>query len=209
MFVFGEALIKGFGDNTPSELHPWYYTRTSAAGAEKSGDSGISVLDFSLMSTFRNNVTKGGVNELANVFNSFDSWYADPTKLVTFFQNHDLTPDNTWAGSGAQHCCTDRANSALAYNVLWTVRGIPVMYAGDETGVRVGLPPDLTSADDLVKDTGRLYVGDTIDNGDPIISHITDLNAIRKASIALRRGTLKVLNGEPFVFERQYENAVM
>lgn len=208
LFVFGEALIKGFGDNTPSELHPWYYTRTSAAGAEKSGDSGISVLDFSLMSTFRNNVTKGGVNELANVFNSFDSWYADPTKLVTFFQNHDLTPDNTWSGSGAQHCCTDRANSALAYNVLWTVRGIPVMYAGDETGVRVGLPPDLTSADDLVKDTGRLYVGDTIDNGDPIISHITDLNAIRKASIALRRGTLKVLNGEPFVFERQYENDV-
>ena len=205
MFVFGEALIKGFGDNTPSELLPWYYTRTSSASS-KSGDSGISVLDFSLMSTFRDNVTKGGLNGLADVFNRFDNDYADATKLVTFFQNHDLTPDNTWSGAGAQHCCTDRKNSALAYNVLWTVRGIPVMYAGDETGARVGLPPDLTSSNDLVKDTGRLYIGDSLDNGDPIIGHITDLNAIRKSSKALQRGKLKVLNGEPLIFERIYEN---
>ena len=211
MFVFGEALIKGFGDNTPEELHPWFYTRTSAAGAEKSGDSGISVLDFSLMSTFRDNVTKGSLNGLADVFNRFDSWYADPTKLVTFFQNHDLTPDNTWSGSGAQHCCENREFSALAYNVLWTVRGIPVMYAGDETGARVGLPPDLTGNDDLVKDTGRLYLGDSLDNGDPIIGHVTDLNAIRKTSKALRRGKLKVLSGDPLVFERTYgnENAIV
>lgn len=211
MFVFGEALIKGFGDNTPEQLHPWFYTRTSEAGAEKSGDSGISVLDFSLMSTFRDNVTKGSLNGLADVFNNFDSWYADPTKLVTFFQNHDLTPDNTWSGSGAQHCCENREFSALAYNVLWTVRGIPVMYAGDETGVRIGLPPDLTGNDDLVKDTGRIYLGDSLDNGDPIIGHVTDLNAIRKTSKALRRGKLKVLSGDPLVFERTYgnENAIV
>lgn len=208
LFIYGEALIKGFGDNTPYKLLPWYYTRTSTSESDKSGDSGVSVLDFSLMSTFRDNVTKGSVGGLADVFNRFDSWYADPTKLVTFFQNHDLTPDNTWSGSGAQHCCSDRHNSALAYNVLWTVRGIPVMYAGDETGARVGLPPDLTSSNDLVKDTGRLYLGDTLDNGDAIIPHITDLNAMRKASIALRRGTLKVLNGEPLVFERIYGNDV-
>ncbi len=210
MFVFGEALIKGFGDNTPSELLPWYYTRTSSADAEKSGDSGISVLDFSLMSTFRDNVTKGGLNGIADVFNRFDSWYADPTKLVTFFQNHDLTPDNTWSGSGAQHCCSDRRNSALAYNVLWTVRGIPVLYAGDERGVRIGLPPDLTNSSDLVKDTGRIYIGDSFGDStadsDPIIGHITDLNAIRKTSKALQRGTLKVLANEPLVFERQYES---
>lgn len=207
LFVYGEALIKGFGDNTPTELLPWYYTRTGGVG-ERTGDSGISVLDFSLMSTFRNNVTKGGLNELASVFERFDGDYADATKLVTFFQNHDLTPDNTWSGSGAQHCCTDRMNSALAYNVLWTVRGIPVMYAGDETGVRVGLPPDLTNSSDLVKETGRIYVGDSLIEGiDPIQGHIKDLNAIRKTSKALQRGKLKVLNAEPLVFERQYEDA--
>ncbi len=210
MFVFGEALIKGFGDNTPSELHPWYYTRTSEASAAKSGDSGISVLDFSLMSTFRNNVTRGNLGGLSDVFNQFDNDYADASKLVTFFQNHDLTPDNTWSGSGAQHCCSDRVNSALAYNVLWTVRGIPVMYAGDERGVRIGLPPDLTNSDDLVKDTGRIYVGDSFDdataNSDPIIGHIKDLNAIRKTSKALQRGKLKVIDGGELTFERVYEN---
>jgi glycosidase len=205
MFVFGEALIKGFGDNTPTQLLPWYYTRTSGPDS-KSGDSGISVLDFSLMSTFRDNVSKGGLNGLADVFNRFDNDYADATKLVTFFQNHDLTPDNSWSGNGAQHCCTDRKNSALAYNVLWTVRGIPVMYAGDETGARVGLPPDLVGSNDLVKTTGRLYIGDSLDNGDPIIGHITDLNAIRKSSKALQRGKLKVLNHDPLIFERTYEN---
>ncbi len=204
MFVFGEALIKGFGDNTPSQLLPWYYTRT---GEGKTGDSGISVLDFSLMSTFRDSVTKGSFDNSVQVFTNFEDDYADSTKLVTFFQNHDLTPDNTWSGSGAQHCCEDPLNSALAYNLLWTVRGIPVMYAGDETGVRVGLPPDLTSASDLVKQTGRLYVGDSIDNGYPMIAHITDLNAIRKTSKALQRGKMKVLSGgTPFVFERQYED---
>ncbi len=206
MFVYGEALIKGFGDNTPSELLPWYYTRTGSADS-KTGDSKISVLDFSLMSTFRDNVTKGSVGGLADVFNRFDGDYADATKLVTFFQNHDLTPDNTWLGSGAQHCCEDRNNSALAYNVLWTVRGIPVMYAGDETGSRIGLPPDLTSSNDLVASTGRLYIGDDLVAGkDPIQAHIKDLNAIRKTSKALQRGTLKVLQGEPLVFERQYES---
>ncbi len=205
LFVFGEALIKGFGDNTPEQLHPWYYTRTGS-GTEKTGDSGISVLDFFLMSTFRDNVTKGSLGGLADVINRFDGWYADPTKLVTFFQNHDLTPDNTWSGSGAQHCCEDRTNAALAYNVLWTFRGIPVMYAGDETGSRVGLPPDLTGSNDLVSSTGRLYIGDDLDNGDPIIGHVTDLNAMRKASIALRRGQMKVLQGEPLVFERTYES---
>jgi PKD repeat protein len=205
MFIFGESLIKGFGDNTPSQLLPWFYTRTGS-GTEKTGDSGVSVLDFSLMSTFRDNVTKGSLGGLAEVFSRFDSDYADATKLVTFFQNHDLTPDNTWSGSGAQHCCTDRANSALAYNVLWTVRGIPVMYAGDETGVRVGLPPDLVSSNDFVKETGRIYMGDSIDNGDAIIGHITDLNAIRKTSKALQRGKLTVLASEPLVFERTYED---
>jgi hypothetical protein len=90
--------------------------------------------------------------------------------------------------------------------VLWTVRGIPVMYAGDETGARVGLPPDLVGSNDLVKTTGRLYIGDSLDNGDPSIGHITDLNAIRKSSKALQRGKLKVLNHDPLIFERTYEN---
>ncbi len=81
------------------------------------------------------------------------------------------------------------------------------MYAGDETGSRIGLPPDLTSSNDLVANTGRLYIGDDLVAGkDPIQAHIKDLNAIRKTSKALQRGTLKVLQGEPLVFERQYES---
>ena len=210
LFVFGEALIKGYGDNTPNQLHPWFYTRTSGPAEEPSGDSGISALDFALMSQFRNSVRGGSLGGLAEPVNNFDRMYADPTKLVTFFQNHDLANDNTWAGSGARMCCDDPAQMALGMNVLWFFRGIPVMYAGDENNLRAGMTPDLAGNNDLVGETGRLYVGDDIGLGKDkygIVAHMADLNAIRKASIAMRRGKMKILNGgDPMVFERTYES---
>ena len=210
LFVFGEALIKGYGDNTPNQLHPWFYTRTSGPAETPSGDSGISALDFPLMSQFRNTVRSGSLGGLAEPINAFDAKYADPTKLVTFFQNHDLSNDNTWSGSGARMCCDDPAQMALGMNVLWFFRGIPVMYAGDENNLRAGMTPDLAGNNDLVGDTGRLYIGDEIGLGKDkygIVAHMADLNAIRKASIAMRRGGMKILNGgDPMVFERTYES---
>ncbi len=215
LFVFGEALIKGYGDNTPNQLHPWYYTRTSSASETPSGESSLSALDFPLMSQFRNSVRGGSLGGLAEPVSQFDSKYADATKLVTFFQNHDLSNDNTWSGAGARMCCDDPSQMALGMNVLWFFRGIPVLYAGDENNLRAGMTPDLAGNNDLVGETGRLYIGDKIGLGvDPygIVAHMADLNAIRKASIAMRRGAMKILNGgDPMVFERTYqsENAIV
>ena len=59
LFVFGENLVKGTGwgdlggDNGPSEIRPWWYTRLGSdpANPNSGGDSGFSVLDFGLFST--------------------------------------------------------------------------------------------------------------------------------------------------------------
>lgn len=75
LFVFGENLVKGTGfgseianDNASAVIRPWWYTRTTnnpADPARAGGDSGFSVLDFSVFSTFRDNVTNGVVSHLA------------------------------------------------------------------------------------------------------------------------------------------------
>lgn len=65
--MFGENLVKGTGfgselanDNGSSVIRPWWYTRlgNDPANPNSGGSSGFSVLDFSLFSTFRDNVTR-------------------------------------------------------------------------------------------------------------------------------------------------------
>ncbi|MBN2196790.1 MAG: starch-binding protein [Polyangiaceae bacterium] len=103
LFVFGENLVKGTGfgdlggDNAPSAIRPWWYTRLGddPKNPDSGGDSGLSVLDFSLFSTFRNNLSQGNFCGLREVLER-DGIYGDATKLVTFLQNHDVGPDNDW-----------------------------------------------------------------------------------------------------------------
>lgn len=54
--------------------------------------------------------------------------YGDVTQLVTFLQNHDVGPDNDfkYRFKGEQWM------AAAAYNLIWTVRGIPCLYFGEE-----------------------------------------------------------------------------
>lgn len=105
LFVFGENLVKGTGwgtcldssDNGPAEIRPWWYTRTTndPCGGGSHDDSGFSVLDFSLMSTFRDNLSQGRFGGLAGIFGR-DGLYGDATSLVTFIDNHDIGPQNDW-----------------------------------------------------------------------------------------------------------------
>ena len=73
LFVFGENLVKGKGfgseidsDNASAVIRLWWYTPTTSnpANPVAGGYSGFSVLDFSVFSTFRDNMTKshcGGI----------------------------------------------------------------------------------------------------------------------------------------------------
>ncbi len=197
LFVFGECLVKGLGfgdlggDNAPSDIRPWWYTRlgTDTRNPNSGGDSGFSVLDFSLFSTFRDNVTRGSFSGLGQVF-SMDWIYGDATRLVTFFQNHDVGPDNDFK----YRFRGETWMAASVYNLLWTIRGIPALYYGEEIEFQKGACQDICGNNDVLSQTGRAYFGknlepDTIGKtkSHPLWSHIRRLNQIRRRVPALRR----------------------
>ncbi len=224
LFVFGENLVKGTGygdlfgdDNASSFIRPWWYTRTGhdLRDPRSGGDSGFAVLDFGLFSTFRDNVSRGSYSGLGVVF-SRDWIYGDPTKLVTFLQNHDVGPDNDFRFrfKGEQWM------AAACYNMLWTVRGIPCLYYGEEIEFMKGAPQDVIGNDDTLSSTGRAYFGDhltpeRIDStmAHPLFRHLRHLNQIRRAIPALQKGAMTHVHewgqGLSFVREDRESYAVV
>ena len=217
LFVFGENLVKGTGwgtcldpsDNGPAEIRPWWYTRTTndPCGGGKD-DAGFSVLDFSLMSTFRDNLSQGHFSGVSGVF-ARDGLYGDATKLVTFIDNHDIGPQNDWKYRFAG---TDGA-LASALNFIWFVRGIPALFYGTEIRFKQGLEIDGNSAPH--DDSGRAYFGDNLlpqnvgaTTSHKFVAHIKRLNQIRRSSIALQKGVMEKFGdaGGNFWTVRNYNN---
>ncbi|MDJ0898194.1 MAG: alpha-amylase family glycosyl hydrolase [Xenococcus sp. MO_188.B8] len=219
LFVFGENLVKGTGwgdlfgdDNAPSFLRPWWYTRLGddPRDPNSGSDSGFAVLDFGLFSTFRDNVSRGSYSGIGAVLNR-DWVYGDATTLVTFLQNHDVGPDNDFRFrfQGEQWM------AAAAYNLLWTIRGIPCLYYGEEIEFMKGAPQDIIGNDDTLDQTGRAYFGDHLTKemvattkSHPLYQHIQRLNLIRRNIPALQKAPMSHFNewGSGMSFVRDYNN---
>jgi len=201
LFVFGENLVKGYGwgdlgggDNGPSEIRPWWYTRLGYDPRDPSsgGDSGFSVLDFGLFSTFRDTVSKGTYAGTGQIL-SMDWIYGDVTKLVTFLQNHDVGPDNDFK----YRFKGEDWMAAAAYNLIWTARGIPCLYYGEEIAFMCGAPQDVEGEKDTLETTGRAYFGDHLTKEriretqvHHLYRHIQRLNQIRRAIPALQKALM-------------------
>ncbi|MBF0498695.1 MAG: alpha-amylase [Candidatus Riflebacteria bacterium] len=218
LFVFGECLVKGSGwgdiggDNAPSTIRPWWYTRlgNDTRNPQSGPDSGFSVLDFSLFSTFRDNLSHGCFNGIESIL-SMDWVYGDATKLVTFLQNHDVGPDNDFKFRFKG----DDWMAAVAYNLLWTIRGIPCLYYGEEIAFQKGLPQDICGNDDTLDQTGRAYFGDYLNAGTieqtrkhPLWTHIQRLNLIRHTVPALQKAPMSYMHewGGGMSFVRDWDN---
>ncbi|MBK1694583.1 alpha-amylase [Chromatium weissei] len=204
LFVFGENLVKGYGfgdlgggDNGPSQIRPWWYTRLGhdPRDPESGGDSGFPQLDFGLFSTFRDTVSKGTYAGSAQIL-GMDWIYGDVTQLVTFLQNHDVGPDNDfkYRFKGEQWM------AAAAYNLIWTVRGIPCLYYGEEIEFMRGAPQDVEGERDVLSQTGRAYFGDHLTDeriaqtqAHPLYRHIQRLNLIRRTIPALQKARMSHL----------------
>ncbi len=217
LFVFGENLVKGYGwgdlgggDNGPSFIRPWWYTRLGhdPQDPNSGGDSGFPMLDFGLFSTFRDNLSRGSYDGIARVL-EMDWIYGDVTTLVTFLQNHDVGPDNDFRFrfKGEQWM------AAAAYNLLWTVRGIPCLYYGEEIEFMKGAPQDVIGNDDTLDTTGRAYFGDHLADttigatqSHPLYRHIQRLNLIRRGIPALQKAPMSHVNewGSGIGFVRDY-----
>ncbi len=205
LFVFGENLVKGYGwgdlgggDNGPSEIRPWWYTRLGhdPRNPESGGDSGFPQLDFGLFSTFRDTVSRGTYGGTGQIL-SMDWIYGDVTQMVTFLQNHDVGPDNDfkYRFQGEQWM------AAAAYNLIWTARGIPCLYFGEEIEFMKGAPQDVEGEKDTLDTTGRAYFGDHISDerigetqAHPLYRHIRRLNLIRRAVPALQKARMTQVN---------------
>lgn len=219
LFVFGENLVKGYGfgdlgggDNGPSFIRPWWYTRLGhdPRDPHSGGDSGFAVLDFGLFSTFRDNLSRGSFGGVKAVLD-MDWIFGNPSTLVTFLQNHDVGPDNDFRFRFKG----DQWMAAAAYNLLWTVRGIPCLYYGEEIEFMKGAPQDVIGNDDTLDQTGRAYFGDHLTDerigqtqGHPLYQHIKRLNQIRRAIPALQKGPMSHVNewGSGLSFVRDHNN---
>ncbi len=220
LFVFGENLVKGTGwgdlfgdDNAPSQIRPWWYTRLGddPRNPNSGGDSGFSVLDFGLFSTFRDNVSRGHYGGIGGILAN-DWVYGDATQLVTFLQNHDVGPDNDFRFRFQG----DDWMAAATYNLLWTIRGIPCLYIGGEIAFMRSAPQDIISNNDTLDTTGRAYFGDHLTDdriaetqAHPLYQHIRRLNQIRHAVPALQKAPVSHLSewGGGMSFVRDHNNA--
>ncbi len=169
-------------------------------------DSGIDALfDFPLFFPVREVFAKGqSIRQIANML-SKDRLYVDPNKLVTFVGLHDVERFMNVEGA-------DLTALKLAHTLIFTARGIPLIYYGDEIAMPGGNDPDNRRDfpggwhDDprnAFEESGR-----TADQ-QQVFSHIRELAHLRRELRALRRGTmLNLLVGEQtWAFARVEEGA--
>jgi glycosidase len=217
LFVFGENLVKGYGwgdlgggDNGPSQIRPWWYTRLGhdPQNPHSGSDSGFPQLDFGLFSTFRDTLSRGTFEGTGQLL-SMDWIYGDVTTLVTFLQNHDVGPDNDFK----YRFKGETWMAAAAYNLIWTARGIPCLYFGEEIEFMKGAPQDVEGEKDTLDTTGRAYFGDHLTDerigeaqSHPLYKHIQRLNLIRRSVPALQKAPMSQVgewgSGMSFVRDR-------
>ncbi len=175
------------------------------------------VLDFAFANAMQATVAaNAGTDRLARVF-ADDTLYEDgeqtALQLPTFISNHD-------SGRFAYHVRTARPQASddevlkrvlLAHAMLFTLRGVPVVYYGDEQGF-VGVGGDQDARQDMMPSQTASYLQDrrlgiganppNFDLNHPIAHAIAGLSALRSGHAALRSGRQIVRNysGEPGIF---------
>jgi neopullulanase len=157
--------------------------------------------DFPLYFTLRDVLLKGApTGKLTNILRQ-DSLYPHPDFLVPFFGNHD-TPRLAETPEGTP------ARLKLAFGFIFTVRGIPEMYYGDEIGMPGGVDPDdrrdfpggwMEDARNAFKKDGRTRAQEELHE------YVRALLEIRAQHPALRRGKLWSLASDDatYVFLRE------
>jgi len=113
-----------------------------------------------------------------------DSLYSSPNDLVTFLGNHDVARFMSEPGATIE-------GLKLAFAYLFTTRGIPMIYYGDEIGLRGGNDPE-NRADfpgGWKDDPGNAFIAETRTKEErDIFDYVHNLALIRQQTADLRRG---------------------
>lgn len=179
------ALLSGINYHTP----------------DNSKASGMNAIDFTMHWCFD---TASGA---FNAAKAEDKYFNDSTYNVMYVQSHDYSPDNGQASGYAGGTQAWAENM----NLMFTFRGIPCLYYGNE--VEFGKGNVIDKGPNIpLSETCRAYYGDYIE-GDvsandfsdytatgkvkstlesPLCQQLTKLNAIRRAVPALQKGQYTV-----------------
>ncbi|NLI79087.1 MAG: PKD domain-containing protein [Candidatus Riflebacteria bacterium] len=211
-----EARGSGYGllatDRLPSELAPWWYSRTGTdpKNPDAGGFSGIAVVDYPLLRSFTGSVVAGAFAGLENLF--VNDWvYGDPTFLVTGLHAPRFGPE----ADRRRRFAGEDWRAALAYTLVWTARGIPCLQQGEEIAFMKGAPLFPAAAGITLDQTAHAYFGPHLEaaalattKAHPLWQHIRRLNLIRSRSPALQMGlqTNGREWGSGMSFVRNWEN---
>jgi glycosidase len=171
------------------------------------------VLDFAFANAVRATVAgNAGTDKLARLF-ADDSLYEGgeqtALQLPTFVSNHDSGRFGFHVRAARPQASDDEVlkRVLLAHAMLLTLRGVPVVYYGDEQGF-TGVGGDQDARQDMMQSRTRSYLQDrrlgvglkpdlqrsNFDLAHPIAREIAKLSALRRAHAALRSGRQLVRN---------------
>jgi glycosidase len=184
-------------DGDPAKVSFFQAGRTRFDGI----DSGIELLfDFPLYYPIRRVFAEGqSLKQLPEAL-AKDQLYPEASQLVVFLGLHDVGRFINEQGATPE-------GLKLAYTFLFTTRGIPLIYYGDEIAMPGGGDPDnrrdfpggwLSDARNAFTAVGRT------ESESDVFNHLKKLGALRRSSEALRRGRLLHLAVEEnaYVFAR-------
>jgi glycosidase len=168
-------------------------------------DSGVTtVFDFPLQGAIRNVLLHDdSATRLARVL-QHDYLYQRPEGLYTFFDNHDIRRFMSEPGATP-------AKLKAAFSLLFTLRGIPGIYYGDEIAMRGGDDPDNRHdfPGGFPGDTHNAFIasGRTAEEQE-VFAHVQRLAQLHKQHPALQQGELTLLEASDhaLVFLRSQKN---
>jgi glycosidase len=178
-----------------------------------------SVLDFAFRAAVLDVAAKdSGTDPLARLFSDdalYEGGEATALRLPTFISNHDAGRFAHFARKAGPGASADEIlkRTLLAHAMMFALRGVPVVYAGDEQGF-VGDGGDQDAREDMFQSKVASYNDNALlgtrattaqsnfDREHPLYREIAKLAALRSGHAALRRGAQIVRNygDEPGLF---------
>ncbi|NWG91628.1 MAG: alpha-amylase [Parvularculaceae bacterium] len=217
---FWAAFSKAMQDRAAAEGVPHFYIFAEAYNPSAAGlarhtrvDKLPQVLDFAFQSAVQDVVVNGApTRRLAELFEAdalYEGGEEAARRMPVFIGNHDMGRFATFISQKRPHASDAEklARLKLAHAMMFFMRGVPVVYSGDEQGFN-GDGNDQDAREDMFESRVATYndndlVGtdattadSNFDRKHPLYRFIAEIGRIRRAHEALRRGAQIVREAE-------------
>ena len=160
------------------------------------------VLDFPMQAVMVDFINEQNAPWIGSFFNTDDYYTTTTTNsnaLGTFLGNHDMGRIGTFIANRTADATVALKRDQLAHALLFTIRGVPIVYYGDEFGLTGGgdkearqdlFPSAVTSWQDQFRiGSDPVGTGSSFDTTNPLQDTIRSLTALREKFPALATGS--------------------